>query len=67
MREVPAEKVSEGWPVSTDPAAHIKVIEELYHSGATMVNVHTGQEDQLRVIKLYTDEVIPKVAARATA
>jgi F420-dependent hydroxymycolic acid dehydrogenase len=61
------EKVSEGWPVSTDPAAHIKVIEELYQSGATMVNVHTGQEDQLRVIKLYTDEVIPKVAARATA
>jgi hypothetical protein len=62
-----AEKVSEGWPVSTDPAAHIKVIEEFYHSGATMVNVHTGQEVQLRAIKFYKDEVIPKLAARAAA
>ncbi len=63
MREVPAEKVSEGWPVGTDAGAHIKVIEELFQSGATMVNIHTGQEDQMRAIKFYQDEVIPNMRA----
>jgi F420-dependent hydroxymycolic acid dehydrogenase len=65
MREVPAEKVSEGWPIGTDASAHIKVIEELFESGATMVNIHAGQTDQMRVIHFYRDEVIPKVRARA--
>ena len=67
MKEVPAEKVSEGWPVGTDPAAHLKVIEELFQSGATMVNIHTGQSDQMRAIKFYKDEVIPKLRARGVA
>ena len=63
-REVPAEKVSEGWPVGTDASTHIKVIEELFQSGATMVNIHTGQSDQLRAINFYKDEVIPKLRTR---
>jgi len=67
MREVPEEKVSEGWPISTDPAAHLKVIEELFQSGATMVNIHTGQTDQMRAIHFYRDEVIPKLRARGAA
>jgi alkanesulfonate monooxygenase SsuD/methylene tetrahydromethanopterin reductase-like flavin-dependent oxidoreductase (luciferase family) len=49
-REVPAEKVSEGWPLGTGASTHIKVDEELFQSGATMVNIHTGQSDQLRAI-----------------
>jgi F420-dependent hydroxymycolic acid dehydrogenase len=44
--EVPLEKVYGDWPVGTDPAVHIKVITELFDSGATIVNVHSGQEDQ---------------------
>jgi TAT-translocated FGD2 family F420-dependent dehydrogenase len=67
MREVPAGKVSEGWPVGTDAGAHIKAVEELFQSGATMVNIHTGQSDQMRVIKFYKDEVIPKLRTRAAA
>jgi alkanesulfonate monooxygenase SsuD/methylene tetrahydromethanopterin reductase-like flavin-dependent oxidoreductase (luciferase family) len=67
MREVPAEKVSEGWPVGTDASAHIKVIEGLFQSGATMVNIHTGQSDQLRAINFYKDEVIPKLRSRVAA
>jgi F420-dependent hydroxymycolic acid dehydrogenase len=67
MSEVPAEKVSEGWPVGTDAAAHIKVIEELFESGATMVNIHSGQTDQMRVIRFYKEEVIPKLRSRAAA
>jgi len=65
MREVSADKVSEGWPVGTDASAHIKVIEELFQSGATMVNIHAGQSDQLRVIRFYKDEVIPKLRSKA--
>jgi F420-dependent hydroxymycolic acid dehydrogenase len=65
MREVPAEEVSEGWPMSTDPAEHLKVIEQLFKSGATMVNIHTGQSDQLRAINFYKDEVIPKLRSSA--
>jgi len=67
MREVPAEKVSEGWPVGTDASAHIMVIEGLFQSGATMVNIHTGQSDQLRAINFYKDEVIPKLRSRVAA
>jgi hypothetical protein len=63
-REVPAEKVSEGWPVGTDAVAHIKVIEELFQSGATMVNIHAGQADQIRVIEFYKDKIIPQLKSR---
>jgi len=59
--EVPLEKVYGDWPVSTDPAAHIKVISELFDSGATIVNIHSGQEDQKRVIEFYGKEVLPRI------
>jgi len=38
------------WPVSTDSSAHLKVINEFFDSGATIVNIHSGQADQERVI-----------------
>jgi G6PDH family F420-dependent oxidoreductase len=59
--EVPLEKVSGDWPVSTDPAAHVKVISELFDSGASIVNIHSGQEDQKRVIEFYGKEVLPRI------
>ena len=59
--EVPLEKVYGDWPVSTDPAIHIKAITELFDSGATIVNVHSGQEDQKRVIEFYGKEVLPRI------
>jgi len=59
--EVPLEKVYGDWPVSTEPAVHIKAIAELFDSGATMVNIHSGQEDQKRVIEFYGKEVLPRV------
>jgi F420-dependent hydroxymycolic acid dehydrogenase len=67
MSEVPAEKVSEGWPVGTDAGAHIKAVEQLFESGATMVNIHAGQTDQMRVIRFYKEEVIPKLRSRVAA
>jgi hypothetical protein len=57
----PLEKVYGDWPVSTDPAAHVKAISELFDSGATIVNIHSGQEDQKRVIEFYGKEVLPRI------
>jgi len=57
--ELPLEKVMEGWPIGTDPAAHVKVIRELFESGVTIVNIHAGQQDPERVIAFYGAEVLP--------
>jgi hypothetical protein len=47
-----------GWPISTDPDAHVKVLAELFDSGATGVHIHSGQPDQKRVIDFYGKEVL---------
>jgi F420-dependent hydroxymycolic acid dehydrogenase len=65
MREVTPEQVTEGWPISTDPNTHIEVARKLFDSGATMVNIHSGQRDQLRVIDFYGEHVIPKLRLAA--
>lgn len=59
--EIPLEKVYGDWPVGTDPEAHIKTITDLFSSGATIVNIHSGQADQKRVIDFYAKEVLPRV------
>jgi F420-dependent hydroxymycolic acid dehydrogenase len=59
--ELPLERVYSEWPVSTDPAVHIKAVTELFNSGATIVNVHSGQADQRKVIEFYGKQVIPQV------
>jgi alkanesulfonate monooxygenase SsuD/methylene tetrahydromethanopterin reductase-like flavin-dependent oxidoreductase (luciferase family) len=59
--EIPLEKVYGDWPVGTDPEAHIKTITDLFSSGATIVNIHSGQADQKRVIDFYGKEVLPRV------
>jgi TAT-translocated FGD2 family F420-dependent dehydrogenase len=59
--EVPLEKVYGDWPVSTDPAVHAKAITDLFDSGASIVNIHCGQEDQERVIEFYGKEVLPRI------
>ena len=59
--ELPLEKVYGDWPVSTDPAPHIKKVNELFESGVSIVNIHSGQQDQKRVIEFYGREVIPHV------
>ena len=59
--EVPLEKVTEGWPVGTDPELHVKVLADLFKSGATGVHIHSGQHDQRRVIDFYGKEVLPRL------
>ena len=53
--------VTEGWPISTDPDAHVKAISELFESGATEVHIHSGQPDQKRVIEFYGKQVLPRL------
>ena len=59
--EIPLQQVYAGWPVSTDPGPHIKTVMDLFDSGATIVNIHTGQADQMRVIEFYGKQVIPQI------
>jgi G6PDH family F420-dependent oxidoreductase len=47
------------WTVGTDPAVHIQAIRELFDSGVTIVNIHTGQQDQKRAIEFYGSKVLP--------
>ncbi len=65
--EVPLEKVSEGWPVGTDPETHLKVVRELFDSGATEVHIHSGQRDQKKVIEFYGREVLPRLRKEMSA
>jgi TAT-translocated FGD2 family F420-dependent dehydrogenase len=60
--ELPLDKVFAEWPVSTDPTVHIQAIAKLFDSGATIVNVHSGQADQRKVIDFYGRHVLPEFA-----
>jgi F420-dependent hydroxymycolic acid dehydrogenase len=59
--ENPLQKVYGQWPISDDPDVHVKAIMELFRDGVTIVNIHSGQADQRRVIEFYGDEVLPRV------
>jgi TAT-translocated FGD2 family F420-dependent dehydrogenase len=59
--ELPLKKAYGDWPVSTDPDVHAKAVTDLFESGMTMVNIHTGQADQKRVIHFYGEHVMPRL------
>ena len=55
----PMEEVTKSWAIGTDPAIHIRKMRELFDSGVSIVNVHSGQADQARVIDFYGEHVLP--------
>lgn len=57
----PIEEVLKSWAISTDPEVHIRKVHELFDSGVSIVNIHSGQPDQARVIEFYGSKVLPKV------
>jgi TAT-translocated FGD2 family F420-dependent dehydrogenase len=59
--DLPLPKVYGEWTVSTDPNAHVQAIKKLFDSGATIVNIHSGQPDQQKVLDFYGKEVLPRV------
>ncbi len=61
--ETPIEEVMESWAVGTDPAVHIAAAQALFDSGVSVVNVHSGQPDQKKVIEFYGAHVLPKFPA----
>ena len=66
-KEVPMETIFSAWTISADPEPHIKGVQELFDSGVTMVNIHTGQDDQKKVIEFYGERVIPKITKSKSA
>lgn len=59
--EVPLQEVYSGWAVGTDPEVHVKKVKELFESGVSIVNIHSGQSDQRKVIEFYGKEVLPRL------
>jgi TAT-translocated FGD2 family F420-dependent dehydrogenase len=53
------EEVYSNWTVSEDPEEHARAIERYYEAGVTDVFVHSGQEDQARVIDFFGAKVLP--------
>ncbi|HEY6483339.1 MAG TPA: TIGR03557 family F420-dependent LLM class oxidoreductase [Steroidobacteraceae bacterium] len=63
--DLPLPKVYGDWTVSTDPAAHVEAIRKLQDSGVSIVNIHSGQPDQQKVIEFYAKDVLPRMKGRA--
>ena len=59
--EIQLERLISKWSVSTDPDAHAAKLIELFETGATIVNIHSGQPDQRRVVEYYGSKVLPQV------
>jgi TAT-translocated FGD2 family F420-dependent dehydrogenase len=60
--ELPLDEVIADWAVGSDPAVHIAAVQSLFDSGATIVNIHSGQADQRAVIDFYARSVLPQFA-----
>jgi TAT-translocated FGD2 family F420-dependent dehydrogenase len=63
--ELPLPKVFGDWTVSSNPDVHVQTIKKLFDSGVTIVNIHSGQADQQKVIDFYGSEVLPRVRNQA--
>jgi F420-dependent hydroxymycolic acid dehydrogenase len=59
--EIPLEKAMESWVAGADPETHIQAIQKLIDGGVTHIYIHSGQDDQERVIDFYGREVLPRV------
>jgi hypothetical protein len=59
------DEVMKSWALGTNPAIHIKKMHDLFDSGVSIVNVHSGQPDQARVIDFYGEHVLPTVKRSA--
>ena len=60
-REVALDQVFEQWTISPQPERHIERLIELFRQGISAVVVHSGQDDQRRVLEFYQARVLPVV------
>ncbi len=61
VASTPLEDVHTRWTVSEDPEVHAQAIEEYFKAGVTDVMIHSGQDDQERVIEFFGKQVLPLV------
>ncbi|MCU1513878.1 MAG: 5,10-methylenetetrahydromethanopterin reductase [Microbacteriaceae bacterium] len=61
---LPIERVAARWIVSTDPDEHVEQINRYIDLGFRHLVFHGPGEDQERFIKLYGDEILPKLRAQ---
>lgn len=61
LERVPAEEVIGKYVVGESGEPHVQRLVELFGQGVTQVFIHSGQQDQRRVIDLYGREVLPAV------
>jgi coenzyme F420-dependent glucose-6-phosphate dehydrogenase len=61
---LPIERAASRWIVSTDPDEHVERINEYIALGFTHLVFHGPGEDQERFIRLYGDEILPRLRAQ---
>jgi TAT-translocated FGD2 family F420-dependent dehydrogenase len=59
--EIPLDEVMSDWVMGSNPEPHIEHIRQQIEAGVTHIYIHSGQEDQERVIDFYGREVLPHV------
>ena len=61
--ELPVEKAASRWIVSSDPDEHVEKIKRYLDLGFTHLVFHAPGEDQQRFLKLYGEQVLPRLRA----
>ncbi|MGO9513198.1 MAG: glucose-6-phosphate dehydrogenase (coenzyme-F420) [Steroidobacteraceae bacterium] len=61
--QLPAERAARRWIVSTDPQEHVERIRPYIELGFTHLVFHAPGPDQARFLKLYSQEVLPRLRA----
>jgi F420-dependent hydroxymycolic acid dehydrogenase len=59
--DLPLPEVYGDWTVGTDPAVHVTAIQKLFDSGVSIVNIHSGQPDQQKILDFYGTQVLPQL------
>lgn len=61
---LPIERVAKRWIVSSDPEEHVARINEYIDLGFSHLVFHGPGDDQERFLKLYGDEILPRLRAQ---
>jgi coenzyme F420-dependent glucose-6-phosphate dehydrogenase len=61
---LPAERAAKRWLVSTDPEEHVEQIRPYVELGFRHLVFHAPGPDQLRFIRLYAEQVLPRLRKR---
>jgi coenzyme F420-dependent glucose-6-phosphate dehydrogenase len=63
---LPLERIAKRWIVSSDPQAQIEAIAPYVEMGFNHLVFHAPGPDQARFLRLYAEQVLPKLRARYT-